>query len=174
MSFCNILAVGVCITQMAHQGAILAQRPAERELGYLHVNHRSPKTATLGCSWRWSSGTHSSSSFFFFLFFFFCHSLSYLYNWWPSGIPSPQSGCSARQLQASLRFSRPVPPSSLPHPPLSVLPPQSWALDPEGHGPDWTGWGVHRDLLSLFASFFIFRLKSLPNFHPPLRCLGVI
>lgn len=43
MSFCNILAVGVCITQMAHQGAILAQRPAERDLGYLHVNLRSPK-----------------------------------------------------------------------------------------------------------------------------------
>lgn len=56
---------------MAHQGAILAQRPAERELGYLHVNHRSPKTATLGCSWRWSSGTHSSFPFFFILFFSF-------------------------------------------------------------------------------------------------------
>lgn len=70
MSFWNILAVWVCITQMPHQGAISAHCPAERELGYLPCESQIPKTATLGCSRRWSSGTHFP--FFFVILYHTC------------------------------------------------------------------------------------------------------
>lgn len=147
MSFCNILAMCVCITQMSHQGAILAHRPAERESGYLHVNQRSPKLLPWDVPEDGHWGPVSSFSLSFFMMLVQTDDLS--------KFQSPSLGVLIGSCRPVFIFLDQSSPFNLSHPPVSLLSPQNWVLDHEGLGLDLARVCIWPSFLSMlsFLSF---------------------